>query len=432
MTTEAGTEATSVLNGVPDFSADPDRAVLARGDVAATVGGVRIRGSGVARLELIPRPRIVLDCQFDETAHAGAYLRIATDSQAASQIEFDGHPMSVVVAGRKWGSAGLRAKWCPASLPVQILGDDETEMRSVRGCLFNLDFVQDTHVAHDRWSVTIQTHDDTDANRKAIREQGAYRPTHVVGVSRVDGDSFCGNEAREMLDALRNFLSFANGGPCTLVCPTGFDENGDEVWSQWSSPYDSDRVAFCWSGRQMADPLVRLFPGFMDRWADEGWRDALGTAIWWYITANGGSMIDSGIVSAQVAMERLAYEFCVREAALVSERGFDRLSAADRHRMLLGSLKIPREIHPSLGALLSASGAGGRDWKDAPGALAAIRNQLVHSGKPRDLLAPECYIEAWQLAAWLLEVVILAVCDFRGECWNRVSKRKEGVPWATK
>ncbi len=274
-------------------------------------------------------------------------------------------------------------------------------MRSIRGCLFNLDFVQDIHVAHDRWSVSIQTHNDTHANQQAIREQGVYRLTRLVDVSRVDGDSFCGDEARELLDALRNFLSFANGGPCTVVCPAGVDENGNQVWSQWSFPYDSDRVAFCWSGRQMAEPLVRLLPGFMAKWADEGWRDALGTAIWWYITANCGSMIDSGIVSAQVAMERLAYEYCVRDAALVSERGFDRLSAADRHRILLGSLKIPRQIQSSLGALLSASGVGGRDWKDAPGALAAIRNQLVHSGQSRGLLAPECYIEAWQLGAWL-------------------------------
>ena len=162
---------------------------------------------------------------------------------------------------------------------------------------------------------------------------------------------FRGDEARETLEALRNFLSFANGGPCMLVCPSGCDENGDEVWAQWSSPYGAESVAFCWSGRRFAEPLVTLSPGFMTKWEDEGWRDALRTAIWWYTTANGGGALDSGIVSAQIAMERLAYEYCVRERALVSERGFDRLPTADRYRMFLASLEIPLDIGPSLGAL---------------------------------------------------------------------------------
>ena len=427
MTTEAAADATPALFGVLDFSADPDRAILARSEVVVTVNGVRERGTSEVRLDLTPRPRVILDCRFD---NAGPLLNVLVNPGAVPHVELDGRRIDVVGAGGKWGSDNvLHAKWCPARQPAQVLGDGETKMRRVRACLFNQSLVEGMDLVHGDWSVAIQTHGDTRANQQVIKEQGIYRPTHTVESARATGGAFRGDEASDMLEALRNFLSFANGGPCILVCPSGNDEDGDEVWTQWSSPYGAESVAFCWSGRLFAEPLIALFPGFMTKWEDEGWRDALCTAIWWYATANNGGALDSGIVSAQIAVERLAYEYCVRERALVSERGFDRLPAADRYRMLLASLAIPLDIGPPLDALESASRSGGRGWADVADALVAIRNQLVHSGKPRARLPSECYTEAWLLAAWVLEASILAVCDFGGEYRNRISGSKERGPW---
>ena len=431
VTTDARTPATAVgLGSTLEFSTDPDRVVLATGEVAVTVDGVCTRGSSEARLDLVPRPRVVLDCQFDG---APPPLSVLNDPESVTDVEFEGHRIDVVLLGSTWTSDGvLRTKWCPSPQPVQVGGGDDTTMRSLRACLFNLGFYQDVDLAHGQWVVAIRTHGDTVAHQRAIRDQGLYRPTHTVDVRDTEGRSFSGVEADGVLQALGNFLSFANGGSCTLVCPSGRDENGEHVWSQWSAPIGPESVAFCWSGRRFAKPLVALFPGFMAKWADEGWRDALRTAIWWYTAANDGTAIDSGIVSAQIALERLAYEYCVRERALVSERGFDRLTAADRYRMFFASLAVPLSIPSSLTVLSSASKSEGRDWADAADAMTALRNKLVHSGKPRAPLPPGCYNEAWLLATWLVEASILALCGFQGEYWNRISRCDDRAPWTAK
>ena len=171
-----------------------------------------------------------------------------------------------------------------------------------------------------------------------------------------------------------------------------------------------------------------MFPGFMDRWAIDGWDDALGKAIWWYALANSGSpAIDQRIVTAQIAMERLSYEYCVRERALVSKQGFEKLPAADRYRLLLSSMDIPITIPSAAKSLIAVSSA--RNWTDSPQALTEIRNNLVHAGRKGTGLKGEGYVEAWQLATGLLELTILALCNFKGEYWNRVSNVREPVPW---
>ena len=177
--------------------------------------------------------------------------------------------------------------------------------------------------------------------------------------------------------------------------------------------------------------LVELFPGFMDRWTTEGWEDALGTAIWWYAQSNSGSpAVDQGIVTAQIAMECLSYEYCVRERTLVSKQGFEQLWASDRYRLLLRSLDIPIEIPDAAAALTSANRRRKKKWADGPHALTEIRNRLVHGGRKGAQLQGECYVDAWLLATRLLELCMLAICSFKGECWNRMTGVKEPVPWA--
>ena len=126
-------------------------------------------------------------------------------------------------------------------------------------------------------------------------------------------------------------------------------------------------------------------------------------------------------------MERLSYEYCVCERALVSKGGFEKLPAADRYRLLLSSLDIPITMPNAAKSLGAAS--RGENWTDSPQALTEIRNNLVHAGRRGTKLDGDGYVEAWLLATWLLELTILALCDFKGEYWNRVNSVKEPVPW---
>ena len=261
-----------------------------------------------------------------------------------------------------------------------------------------------------------------------LRDKGGYALTHIIELNQ-NGRYFKGEDAEWVLRAIRNFLSFAKGGMCDLACPSGRDDTGKQVWARWSSPGQWERTRLSWLDSRDVQPLAEVFPGFMDKWRLDGWEDALGTAIWWYALANSGSpAIDQGIVTAQIAMERLSYEYCVRERALVSKQGFEKLPAADRYRLLLSSLDIPITMPRTARSLVAVSSA--MNWTDSPQALTEIRNNLVHAGRKGTGLKSEGYFEAWLLATWLLELTILALCNFKGEHWNRVSNVREPVPWA--
>ncbi len=281
---------------------------------------------------------------------------------------------------------------------------------------------------HGPWKGRIRTLKQDPERSRDLRLTGRYRLTHVVEFDQ-GGGCFSGHDADRLLQAIGCFLSFANGGMCRLECPSGWDSAGKQVWARWSSPSEWRTKRLCWFDGRYAEPLVELFPGFMDRWKTEGWGDALGSAIWWYAQAISGPPIaDQGIVAAQIAMERLSYEYCVRERALVSEQGFEKLWVSDRFRLLLRSLDVPIEIPGAAKALTSASRK--EKWVDGPHALTEIRNRLVHSGRKRAQLEGQCYVDAWLLATQLLELTILALCSFKGEFSNGMTGLKEPVPWA--
>ena len=282
---------------------------------------------------------------------------------------------------------------------------------------------------HGPWKGRLSLVEKGAVHIRELRENRGCRLTHIVEMGQ-NGRCFNGEDTDKFLQAMRYFLTFAKGGMCDLVCPSGRDDTEKTVWARWSSPRQWQRPGLSWLDRQDADPLAELFPGFMDRWSIDGWDDALAKTIWWYALANSGPpAIDQGIVIAQIAMERLSFEYCVRERALVSGDGFEKLPAADRYRLLLSSLDIPAGIPSTAKSLVATSKE--LNWRDSPQALTAIRNNLVHAGRKELKLTGEGYVEAWLLATWLLEVTILALCDFEGEYWNRVMRAKEPVPWAS-
>ena len=175
-------------------------------------------------------------------------------------------------------------------------------------------------------------------------------------------------------------------------------------------------------------PLIDLFPGFMRRWTLDKWQEALREAISWYVSANQSSRgIDGGMIFAQTAMERLTYEYCVCEKIYVRTKGFKGLPAADQYRMLLSSLSIPLDIPSSATSLVAA--ARSHNWEDGPQALTELRNDLVHGGLKRGNWSPECYVEAWKLSLWYVEMVLLALCGYQGTHWNRNKRQVETVPW---
>ena len=430
-----------------DFD-DEDYATLTRAPVELAVDGDTLRGTAEVRLDLTPTPRIHLYCDFDDSSQGVLYMKLAAaELSVERRVKLGGLELNVIGS---WSQhrlpGGLSIKWTPVKTPVQVLGNGRTQMQRTVSHIFGLflrgDFgswqrqgdtrfgIEHIDLEHGTWRARARTLPSTRANRKAIRETGAQRLTHVLEVSQSGHQPYTGAEVDECLEALRNFLTFATGKPCRLSCPSGFDSQGQAVWSRWSSPEPWGGRRFCWFGHNGPAELSGLFQGFMDRWTSQGWQETLATAIWWYTVANSSSTgLVQGVVAAQIAIESLSYQFCVPEKGLISEQGFKDLRAADKMRLLFSSIGVPTDIPPSARRLVSES--QGRNWADVPHALTYLRNKVVHGGPGRSSLPDGVYVDAWLLAVWSLEMAILALCGFTGEHWNRVTRETEPVPWAS-
>lgn len=262
--------------------------------------------------------------------------------------------------------------------------------------------------------------------REVIR-QGGFLLTHVGLIERTDGSTFTGKDAFSMVSALELFLTFFKGSQCEPVCPVGFDSEGNRVWSIWSAPLQVGPGWEDWLQKNEDTDLLKeySFPGFMSMWQDQEWRRALPEVINWYCDANDLSRrVESGIICAQTALERLAFEYCIRRKKLLTPDGFRRLSAADQIRLLLGSLEIPNAIpesdrswHPRRYDKLTQfieKMPKSQKWVDAPHALTEVRNSVIHPEKKRygSIAVEEVYEDAWHLGVKLVKECILALWGY--------------------
>ncbi len=439
------------LEPVFDFTAGESSVLIHQSQAEICIDGNNYTGDGKVRLDFLPRANIYLYGSFQGVPDQDLTRAIMTEGALSSfsinRHQIEGFRLS---SGGNLPSQEFNIKWCPKSEPIEIIGDSSTLMTQVVFHLFNfVNFfgtqrlieqsgtknhtIEYVNLICDEWNVDLKSLNSTKANIKSLKEEGGYRLTHIGGIKKADGTSFSGKDAHECLIALRFFLSFARGGWREPICAVGFDASDNRVWESWSSPKEPWHSPPSWFDIRNGSQLASLFPGFMKRWANDDWHEALHEAIYWYLNANNSTHgIDTGIILTQAAIERLSYEYVVRDRKLLTINGFKALWASDKFRLLFSSLGIPLDI-PTASPTIQKLASKQMGWLDAPHALTEIRNSLVHPEHKHKETFGTAYYEAWNLGLWYLEMGILAICGYADSYGNRLKQRYVGqvedIPW---
>jgi hypothetical protein len=234
------------------------------------------------------------------------------------------------------------------------------------------------------------------------------------------------SELQQILDALYWLFAFMRGARTGPVLPSV----GSPFAKSWISvaPWtvDESRPVETWMPECSSANFDSLFSGFIDKWADVVWNEALRTTIAWYIAANAPSTPNEArIPLCQIALEVLA-----------SLRGLEGGDAHERIRRLLQGLGIPTQVPPRLQALQAfAAGLG----VDAPECLTRIRNKFEHpTSKNRQhagTIDGTTRMQAAQYGLELYELCLLAIMNYRGKYTRRAFQGWKGddevsVPWA--
>lgn len=422
--------------------------VLYTGQVELEQKGKRVSGLGEMKLEW--QPLGGLNLGIDVQGVAALRLEAATahlvDIPVSANIDVTGmhiqqkakgshtHITAVISDSVSFGkpSALRYIRFHLANFPA-VLGATSTLSRQIGSMNERWERIE---LVDDDWKVTldpIERVHEFEKNLKAVRGFGI---TWVGQLERKDGKLFHADQAQELFKALNYVVSFACGRSCPAMLFVGYDDTSTKCWELWDIHFPSKwRGISGWFDVHHATSLSRLFPGFLKRWRDADWREAIKDSIGWYISASRlEAGLDASIALAQMVLEMLTWLYFVEDSPIVSEGGFERLPAGDKIKLLLSSLSIPIDLRPELSDLLTFGRANNLQGPDC---ITETRNAIVHRNKKKRLkaskLTDKAIFETWTLSLWYIELVLLRVCEFRGDYSNRLKARFVGeverVPW---
>jgi hypothetical protein len=256
-----------------------------------------------------------------------------------------------------------------------------------------------------------------------LAQGGRYGVTHLLSARRIDGQPFDLESARSLLlDRLHRFLSFLTGRRIGIGIICGLDAQAGCLWQSWElshhGPWHDARIFNCWPiqlDRGMPDAL---WPGFI-RW--------IHSPVWAVAT-------DTGIILSQVALERLCFVYLTEAApSKLSRTACKKLSALEMLEMTAGQLGLPSVIPQQMAGRITTTGT---DQLTVAKVITAVRNNEVHPKKNPEVQA-ESY-DAWNLAQWYLELMILRLCGYAGpyndraqQCVARWRMGPVQTPWST-
>jgi hypothetical protein len=277
------------------------------------------------------------------------------------------------------------------------------------------------------WRLTL-ARSATQATFGTLQGDGGYALTATARLERDSGAAFDGSSLPDVLDSLRNFLSFAIGTWTEPLLISGYDSSGAVMWRRWGV----SRVARWefrprWLPRRDQQLAIGLFAEWHARWLDPYWREVLGRVTYFFVDAN-RSFVDLGLVVAQSALETLSYAVSVIARKSITAAAFDARGywASRKIRGLLTDVgwspSVPADL-PSLAAF-----APDPTITDGPAKITYLRNRLVHPLKTvRTPGGSEIY-DAWRLALWYIEASLLAFLGYASPAWSRVAGDERPFP----
>lgn len=391
-----------------------------------------------AILQLSPRPRLAIEFElqyggYDDTGQHEAYgASNEIRPEEILKIRLERGINIDTLLGDIWhmGGGKLSNILVPVEQPLTVVNEGV----KINKCNFGLinfpsvwgkqdeqregtisqNFELQTHL----WSIDIKAIEGLPAVDYKLKKSGGSAITHFGHITRTDRQDFSLGELESLLEGLHLFLSFSRGSYCGVAFLSGQDSNGKRVWQQWGSykvePWERELPSWVW--RMGSERLSSAFAGFWDRFNSAPWADTIAKATHWYLRSNESNELETSIILSHAALERLAFELVGPKSGPTGEWMAKAITQCGIDH------KIPASC-TDLGKLGNLRG-----YEHGPHALAEIRNDLVHPERKHGNISPEEQCEAWNLAQWYIELILLHLCDYKGNYWNRLTRKEEDIP----
>ena len=300
--------------------------------------------------------------------------------------------------------------------------------------------IETVDLKHDGWQISLVALPESGDRYRRLKAIGGYAFTHVGQLTRIDASAFSVEQAKDILESLRVFLSFARGAACSLPIQWGRGVDGEIVWRQFGSPIVDgwERRYTSWFDEYHGEILAELFDPFCWSHKDPKLRESLVVALHWHRHCNTNSSgLEGSLVLGMAALELLGALIVVDRNGSMTARQYDELPGAKKLQKLLSALKVQADIPHKYEALTRFAQKNGNC--DSCQALAKLRNGFVHAKEKNRRIVFGPYGKAaapsaWQLSLWYQELALLGVLEYHGSYSNRTTASRVGqvepVPWS--
>lgn len=326
-----------------------------------------------------------------------------------------------------------------------------TEVRAVTFCLpslFGAEVVVQRHAdggwaswsgrhtfAMVGWEVILEAREGLDQLLSQAMRERLYVGTHVVQIRRIDGGSFSGSAADQMLTGLTFGLSFALGRWVGLIHAQGFSAGGEPLWTQWGAPRAETpgRGSTRWWNENRPEDLITFLQTWMTRWLHAEDRQPLSFLVTSALAAGERAFVEQRLLTTMAALDHYWWAFASKRGVRPGPKLYEHDGEATRKiRGLLQATGIPQALTGN-GELLEY--AREHSLLDTAHALTYIRNRLTHPKATEQLYERHGLVaDASRLARRYLDLVLLWELGYQGHACdgtilNRWSGESDPVPW---
>lgn len=282
------------------------------------------------------------------------------------------------------------------------------------------------------WEVTLtQYHSASESIRRAARER-AYTFAHRGHIKSVGNQTFTLKQSHDFVELLDYFFSFCRGRWTGLFLLRGSLKRR-QVAEQWRVAHCSvERTIESWfpnSSSPLRNEPQIAFDGFCALWNNSIHRDAIKRVISWYLEANQLSVgLEASVILIQAALEVLIWHCLVESPGAPETAATLPRETAARLKRLLSHYNIPVDPKVGITQLKKWSKSVSSKPADVAVAFVEIRNAFTHGDfkkrQKTSALSGTAAYEALMLGAWYVEMVLLAMMNFKGQYSSRLVRGK--------
>jgi hypothetical protein len=280
----------------------------------------------------------------------------------------------------------------------------------------------------------IQIHPRGNANElfDDAKDASGYVCTHVGHILK-KGAKISLGEAASIATAIGDIISVLVGKNRYPVMLTGVDNENAIVIVPFIGEVDHAQGQETTAYYDEHSFLENVFENYFSLIRSPDWREEIQQLIFWYLQASNWSSPESTVVLTQVALEMASWIELAENGNLISQGGFEALTAADKIRLLSDKLKLNIEYSSYLTRVKDFAKAF--QAQTPIDAFVQIRNALVHPKKKnREKISKnghqKAIYQAGHIGLYILELYLFYKFGFSGRIRSRLTREPISAPWA--